>query len=64
MSMLEVFHPGANTKKPKYKYCSPHPQNPNPQTQKAVAFHTLAFLRCIMTGYQKEAMGENEYGGL
>ena len=26
--------------KPQYKKCSPQPQNPNPQTQKSVAFHT------------------------
>ena len=29
--------------KPQYKKCTPQPQNPNPQTHKSVAFHTLTF---------------------
>ena len=29
--------------KPRYKKCTPQPNNPNPQTHKSVAFHTLAF---------------------
>ena len=29
--------------KPQCKKCSPQPQNPNTQTQKAVAFQTVAF---------------------
>ena len=28
---------------PHYNKYSPQPQNPNPQTQKSVAFHALAF---------------------
>ena len=28
---------------PQYRKCSPQPHNPNPQTQKSVPFHTLAF---------------------
>ena len=31
----ERLHP-----KPQYRKCSPQPQNPNPQRQKSVAFHT------------------------
>ena len=36
--MTKCQHP-----KPQCKKCSLQPQNPNPQTQKSVAFHTLAF---------------------